>query len=43
MGRAHKVAPAVVRLLVYLAQLLTPCREVRGVVCMSRRRIEWDT
>lgn len=43
MGRAEQVAPATVRLLVYLAQLLTPCREVQTPVCVSRRRIEWDT
>ena len=36
------IGPAALRLLRYYAALLSPCREVRGAICVSRRRIEWD-
>ena len=53
MGRAdpqitEPLAPLPVRvvaLLVFLAQLLTETRDsadVRGAICVSRRRIEWE-
>jgi hypothetical protein len=35
-----------VALLAFLAQLLTETRDsadVRGAICVSRRRIEWET
>lgn len=53
MGRAdpqvtEPLAPLPVRvvaLLAFLAQLLTETRDadVRGAICVSRRRIEWET
>ena len=54
MGRAdpqvtEPLAPLPVRLvalLAFLAQLLTPTRDsadVRGAICVSRRRIEWES
>ncbi len=53
MGRADPqvtdpLAPLTVRvvaLLAFLAQFLTETRDsadVRGAICVSRRRIEWD-
>jgi len=53
MGQAHPQVTALpplparaVALLVFLAQLLTETRDsadVRGAICVSRRRIEWET
>ena len=52
MGQAHPqvterppLSVRAVALLVFLAQLLTETRDsadVRGAICVSRRRLEWE-
>lgn len=37
-----QIGPDALRMLRYLAQLMTPCRNVRTPVAMSPQRIEWD-